>query len=65
MRTLGLVLVAVSLLAIVPAVDAAPPQSGCHVQEEYVTEATVNARDPSDPQGIVEPGAPRPIECYY
>lgn len=68
MRTLVILALAVTLLAIVPAADARPPQPGghCEVQEEYVTEASIG-RGPGDPTSLptVQPGAPRPIECYY
>ena len=58
-------LLAVSLVAV-PAVDARPPQpgGGCQVQEEYVTEAHTSG-SVTDGTFSVEPGAARPIECYY
>ena len=65
MRTLGFVLVAACLLATAPAVEAGPPSGAdCDVKEEYVTGASVGT-DPSDPGGVLTPGAHRPIECYY
>jgi len=64
------VLLAVACLALMaaaaPAASAEDPGPGgsCHVVEEYVTEAhtsgSVTGGDFS-----VEPGARRPIECYY
>jgi hypothetical protein len=59
-------LLLLSLFVIVPAVEAGPPSGGsCHVQEEYVTNASLGSVDPSDPTSVVQPGAPRPVECYY
>jgi hypothetical protein len=54
-----------ALVAIVPASDAQPPgYGGCHVVHEYVTEASVTT-NPEDHTVYVEPGASRPVECYY
>lgn len=57
----------VTLVAFAPAADAQPPSGGhCEVREEYVTEASLG-HGPDDPTSLpsVQPGAPRPIECYY
>lgn len=65
MRTLAILLAIASLFVVAPAVEAGPGSGAhCVVQEEYVTEATVDA-DPSTFTLHVEPGAPRPVECYY
>jgi hypothetical protein len=63
MRAILLVLCLVTLVALVPAADARPPGGDCDVKEEYVTEAAITR----DPNGLpaVQPGARRPIECYY
>ena len=61
-------LVLLTVLAAAPAADARPPQpgGGCQVQEEYVTEASIG-HGSGDPTSLpsVQPGAARPIECYY
>lgn len=56
-------LLLLTVLAAAPSADARPPGGSCDVKEEYVTEASVTR----DPNGLpsVQPGAPRPIECYY
>jgi hypothetical protein len=66
MRALLLAAAVLLLIAAVPAADARPPQpgGGCQVQEEYVTEARTSG-SPTDGTFAVEPGAHRPIECYY
>jgi hypothetical protein len=65
MRGLVLFALAVTLLASVPAAEARPPEPGgdCDVKEEYVTESSLGR----DANGLptFNPGAPRPIECYY
>jgi hypothetical protein len=59
-------LLLLSLFVIVPAVEAGPPSGGsCHVQEEYVTEAHTNGDPRNGEVPTVEPGAERPVECYY
>lgn len=62
MRVLVLAVCVLSLVALAPA-EAAPPGGGCHVQEEYVTEASLSGVREGNPS--VEPGARRPVECYY
>lgn len=66
MRALVLVAAVLLLIAVAPAADARPPQpgGGCQVQEEYVTEAHTSG-SVTDGTFTVEPGARRPIECYY
>ncbi|MEK6975745.1 MAG: hypothetical protein AABY18_05325 [Candidatus Thermoplasmatota archaeon] len=65
---LVMLVVGLAILAIAPAADARPPQPGghCEVKEEYVTGASIG-RDPDGATNLptVNPGAPRPIECYY
>ena len=57
--------VALAVLAFAPAADAQPPSGAhCEVQEEYVTEASVGSGGPTS-LPTVQPGARRPIECYY
>lgn len=58
---------ALAVLAAAPGAAAQPPSGAhCEVQEEYVTEASIG-RDPDGPTNLptVQPGAARPIECYY
>jgi hypothetical protein len=60
-------LLLLTALAIAPAADAQPPSGGhCEVREEYVTGASLG-HGPDDPTSLpsLQPGAPRPIECYY
>lgn len=67
MRSVVLVaLCLLTLLAVSPAADARPPGGDCDVKEEYVTDASLG-HDPDDPTSLptVQPGANRPIECYY
>ncbi|HJQ93840.1 MAG TPA: hypothetical protein VJ874_06100 [Candidatus Thermoplasmatota archaeon] len=54
----------VTLLAVAPAADARPPGGDCDVKEEYVTQAHTSG-SVTDGTFAVEPGAHRPIECYY
>ena len=57
--------VAFVALAVVPAADAQPPSGAhCDVQEEYVTEASLGSGGPTS-LPTVQPGARRPVECYY
>ena len=65
---LAALLVTVSLVAFAPAADARPPGpgGGCHVVASYFTEASVSGGDPTSGEApTVQPGAPRPVECYY
>jgi hypothetical protein len=57
---------AVTLVAFAPASEARPPGpgGGCHVVGAYITEASIDT-NPEDGDVGVEPGAPRPVECYY
>ena len=66
MRAIALAVLLVALVALVPAADARPPGGDCDVKEEYVTEASIG-HGSGDPTSLpmVQPGAPRPIECYY
>jgi hypothetical protein len=65
LRAILPVLAVLALMALVPAAEARPPEPGadCDVKEEYVTESALTR----DPNGLpsFQPGAPRPIECYY
>lgn len=65
MRLLLLVAL-LSFVALALPAEAAPPQPGghCEVKEEYVTEASVGSGGPTSLPSV-QPGAPRPIECYY
>lgn len=56
----------VTLLAVAPSAQARPPGGDCDVKEEYVTQASIS-HSPDDPTSLptVQPGANRPIECYY
>ena len=70
MRALLLAALVLTLaaIAIAPAADAQPPGpgGGCHVVARYFTEASISTVDPTSPQPpTVQPGAPRPVECYY
>lgn len=58
-------LLLLTLLAVSPTADARPPEPGghCDVKEEYVTEAALTKDENGLP--VLQPGAPRPIECYY
>lgn len=60
---LAALLVTVAVLAAAPAAEARPPGGDCDVKEEYVTQSSLGR----DPNGLptFQPGAPRPIECYY
>ncbi len=60
---LAALLLTVAVVAAAPAADARPPGGDCDVKEEYVTEASLGRGDDGLP--TVNPGAPRPIECYY
>lgn len=64
----ALILAAVAIAVLAVPVTAEPPQPGghCEVQEEYVTEASLG-HSPDDPTSLpmVQPGAKRPVECYY
>jgi len=67
MRAVVLALCLFALLAVVPSADARPedpPGGHCEVKEEYVTEAHTSG-SVTDGTFAVQPGAPRPIECYY
>ena len=67
MRALLVAAVVLALLAVVPAGHAEPedpPGGSCHVVTEYVTEAHTSGSI-TDGSFAVEPGARRPIECYY
>jgi hypothetical protein len=67
MRALLLAALVLTATVLVPAAAAAPPEppgGKCHVVEEYVTEAHTSG-SLLDGTFRVQPGAPRPIECYY
>ncbi len=65
MRVLGIALVLACLLMVAP-VEAGPGSGqDCDVEEEYVTGASLGTFDPSDPTSVVQPGAPRPVDCKY
>ncbi len=64
MRILLVTLCVLVLVAMAPAADARPPGGDCDVKEEYVTQAHTTG-DIRDGSFGIEPGAPRPIECYY
>lgn len=66
MRAILSVVAVLALMAFAPAADARPeqpPGGDCDVKEEYVTESALGR----DGNGLptFQPGAPRPIECYY
>ena len=64
---LAALLVSLAVLAFAPAADAQPPGpgGGCHVVSAYFTEASVSGDPTSGEAPTVQPGARRPVECYY